>query len=134
MNNLKGLSEKKRAEIAAVAETIEPEGNKMVSLNEIASLVQRLLTIMSNSKRDVLGVNLGRIGDYVQLDHIAFLTEFIDFDIGVRDGMDYPYELSSKIGDVTFYAVMFASDIIDLKTTIPEQFDYITAKVQVDEV
>lgn len=201
MNKLKGLSDKKRVEIAAVAETIENTGqlvrkvdrksktgdfvrfnglvesgtmndtfyevknvdqyvdefgdlkdiyswrtsnsiieifevvgNNMVSLNEIASLVQRLRTIVDQSKRDVLGVHLGSFSDYVQLDNIAFLTEFIEFNITVVADDEFPYELISSIGGIVFCAVMSAKDIVDLKTTIPDQFDYITSKVQVDGI
>lgn len=120
MNNIKGLSEKKRAEVAG-----------MVSLNEITNLIQKLKSIMDDSKYTVIDVSVSSNNTYVHLDTITFLTEFIEFDIAVDDDDIYPYELKAEISGVEFMAVMSAAEILDLKESIPDQWEYIWRKVQV---
>ena len=118
MNNIKGLSEKKRG---------------AMSLNEISTLVQQLESILDDSERDVIGVSVSANKSHVHLESITFLIEFMEFDIEVDDCPDYPYELKTEIGGVDFIAVMSVSEIADLKTTIPDQWEYIQRKVQVVE-
>ncbi|MBO0586489.1 hypothetical protein [Sporosarcina sp. E16_8] len=121
MNNIKGLSGKKRAEVAAL------------SLYEISTLVQQLESILDDSERDVIGVSVNANKSHVHLESITFLIEFMEFDIEVDDSPDYPYELKAEIGGVEFIAVMSVAEIADLKTTIPDQWEYIQRKVQVVE-
>lgn len=121
MNNIKGLSGKKRAEVAAL------------SLYEISTLVQQLESILDDSERDVIGVSVNANKSHVHLESITFLIEFMEFDIEVDDSPVYPYELKAEIGGVEFIAVMSVAEIADLKTTIPDQWEYIQRKVQVVE-
>lgn len=104
----------------------------MISLNEISSLVQRLELIIIDSEHAVLSVNVSSSNTFVHLDAINFLTEFIEYEIEVDDDEDYPYELKSKIGEIEFMAIMSAEEVVDLKESIPDQFDYIQSKVQVE--
>ena len=105
-----------------------------VSLNEISALLQQLESILDDSERTVINVNVSSTNTYVQLDSITFLIEFMEFDIEVDDSPDYPYELKAEMGGVKFIAVMSAAEVVDLKTTIPEQWEYIQSKVQVEAV
>ena len=105
-----------------------------VSLNEISALLQQLESILDDSERTVINVNVSSTNTYVQLDSITFLIEFMKFDIEVDDSPDYPYELKAEMGGVKFIAVMSAAEVVDLKTTIPEQWEYIQSKVQVEAV
>lgn len=130
MNKIKGLSDRKRAEIAAITEG----KSKLVSLNEIASLVQRINSHRDDANGDILAVDIGDSRSHIHMKPIPFLTEFIDFEIKTRDSAKYPYELSSSIAGVTFKALMSASEIVDLKMTIPDQWEYISSKVQVEAV
>ncbi|WP_340742227.1 hypothetical protein [Sporosarcina sp. FSL K6-5500] len=130
MNNIKGLSDKKRAEIAAITEG----ESKLVSLNEIASLVQRINSHMDDADGDVLSFYSGHKTSIIHMKPIPYLTEFIDFGIRIRDCDKFPYEFTSSIGGVTFLAIMSVSEVVDLKTTIPEQWEYIQSKVQVEAV
>ncbi|MET3658130.1 hypothetical protein [Sporosarcina psychrophila] len=130
MNNIKGLSDKKRAEIAAITEV----ESKLVSLNEMASLVQRINSHMDDADGDIIAVDIGNSRSHIHMRHIPFLTEFINFDISTRDSEKYPYEFSSNIGGVTFKAIISVSEVVDLKTSIPNQWEYIQRKVQVAAV
>lgn len=105
----------------------------MISLNEISTLVQRLETIIDDSERAVLSINISPGHNFVHLEAITFLTEFIEYDIEVDGGEKYPYELKAKIGGVGFMAIMSVADVVDLKDSIPKQWEYIQAKLQVDE-
>ena len=104
-----------------------------ISLNEIASLVQRIESIIDDSENAIFSVNVSSDNTYVHLDAINFLTEFIEYDIGVDDDDDYPYELKAEIGGVVFMAIMSTEEVVDLKESIPKQWEYIQAKVQVSE-
>lgn len=110
------------------------EGTNMVSLNGIASLVQQIKSIMAASNNDILIVDIDTCNTHVQMKHIAFLVEFVEFEIRFAEGSQFPFELSSTINGVKFFAFMDAPRIIDLKKTIPDQFDYIQSKVQVETV
>lgn len=107
---------------------------KMVSLNEIASLVKQIQSLMAASDNDILIADIDTCNTHVQMKHIAFLVEFIEYEIRFIEDAQYPYELSSTINGVKFFAFMDARRIVGLKTTIPDQFDYITVKVQVEGV
>lgn len=113
-------------------EIFEVAGNKMVSLNEIALLVQQIKSCMNDSENDVLIVDIDTCHSHVQMKHIAFLIEFIDYEIKFIEDTRFPYEVSKILNGVKFVAYMNASDIVDLKTSIPDQFDYIQSKVQMD--
>lgn len=101
-----------------------------VSLNEISTLVQRLESILDDSENTVLGVSVSSSSTFAHLEHITFLTEFIEYQIEVSDDADYPYELKAKIGGVEFIAIMSAEEVVDLRESIPEQWAYIQSKVQ----
>jgi len=104
-----------------------------VSLNEISTLVQQLESILDDSERTVISVSVSSKKSYAHLDSNTFLVEFMEFDIEVDDCPDYPYELKAEIGGVEFIAVMSVAEIVDLKITIPDQWEYIQRKVQVVE-
>lgn len=103
-----------------------------VSLNEISELLQRIDSILDDSDDTVLCVHVDPGHTFVHLEAITFMTEFIEYEIEVSDDEEYPYDLKAKIGGVEFTAVMSASEVLDLKESIPDQFDYISSKVQVD--
>ena len=130
MNNIKGLSDKKRAEIAAITEG----ESKLVSLNKMASLVQQLDSLMDDSSGDIISVSIDGGRSLIHMRPTPFLIEFIDFEIKTRDSVEYPYEFIRNIGGVIFYAIVSVAEVVDLITTIPDQFDYIQAKVQVEAV
>lgn len=104
----------------------------MISLNAISTLVQRLESIIVNSEHDVLGIDVSPGHTHVHLEAITFLTEFIEYDIEVDGDENYPYELKAKIAGVKFMAMMSAADVVDLKDSIPRQWEYIQAKLQVE--
>jgi len=103
-----------------------------VSLNEISTLAQRIKSIINDSEHTVLSVNVSTSSTFVHLDAINFLTEFIEYDIEVDDDEDYPYEFKAKNGGVEFSAMMSVEEVVDLKESIPEQWEYIQRKVQVE--
>lgn len=104
----------------------------MISLNETATLVQRLESIIDDSENNVLSINVSSINTFVHLDAINFLTEFIEYDIEVDDDEEYPFEFKAKIGGIEFTAMMSAEEVVGLRDSIPEQWEYIQAKVQVE--
>lgn len=106
----------------------------MISLNEVSGLVQQLQAIMKDSDGAVFGISIHDYDSRVQIDAIEFLTEFIDFDIEVLEDVTYPYRLSKDISGVTFSALLDAKKVADLETSIPNQFEYIAAKVQAEGV
>ncbi|MEK5038936.1 hypothetical protein [Sporosarcina sp. FSL K6-3457] len=106
----------------------------MVSLNKVASLVKQIQSLMAESDNDILIADIDTCNTHVQMKHIAFLVEFVEFEIRFIEDAQYPYELSSTINGVKFFAFMDARRIVDLKTIIPDQFDYISAKLQVEAV
>jgi hypothetical protein len=60
-----------------------------------------------------------------------FLSEFIDFEIECREGdYKFPFELKRNIFGVEFFALMSAEGIADLEQSMPEQFGYISKKLQ----
>lgn len=115
-------------------EIFEVAGNKMVSLNEIASLVQLIQSHMDDSENDVLVVDIDTCHSHVQMKHIAFLIEFINYEVEFKEDKQFPYEVSKVLNGVKFVAYMNAADIVDLKTAIPDQWEYIQSKVQVEAV
>lgn len=102
-----------------------------VSLNEVASLVQQLESIRDDSNRQIISIDIGSMGSTVQLGTEGFLTEFVDFEIVFIEHLNYPYRLSTSIGGIEFMSLMNADEIVDLKTSMPEQWEYIQRKVQV---
>lgn len=104
----------------------------MISLNEISTLVQRLESIIVDSEHGVFGINVNSGHTHVHLEAITFLTEFIEYDIEVDGDENYPYELKAKIAGVKFIAMMSVADVVDLKDSIPKQWEYIQEKLQIE--
>lgn len=121
MNNIKGLGERKREEVAG-----------MVSLNEVAGLVQQIESHMDDSDCEILGILMDSRGSSVNLWHDTFLSEFLEFDIRVKDEPEFPYRLSASILGVEFSTLLNAADILELKDTMPDQWEYIQNKLQVE--
>ncbi|QNK89061.1 hypothetical protein H7992_04875 [Sporosarcina sp. resist] len=59
-----------------------------------------------------------------------FLSEFDRFDIEVSENTDYLFKLSKCVGDVEFNTIMTASEIVDLKNTMPDKWEYIQLQLQ----
>lgn len=102
-----------------------------VSLNVVASLVSQLDSVLDDFKHRISSIIVDGTVSQVQLNPELFLTEFVDFDITVNEEMSYPFRLTASIGGVAFFVLLNASEIVDLKTTIPSQWEYIQRKLQV---
>lgn len=106
-----------------------------VSLNEISNLVQQLESIIDDSDKDVINIAVSVIGggSYVHISWTLFLSEFVDFDVVcLGEERDYSFEFTKKIFGVEFMSLMSTAEIVDLKTTMPEQWEYIQQKLQTE--
>lgn len=121
MNNIKGLSDKKRGEVLS-----------MESLHAVAGLLQQIDSHIDDSNREIMGVSISPSGATVHIKRDTFLSAFFHFEINERDSTKYPYGISESIGGVEFTAILQASEIVDLKDSIPEQWEYIQKKLQVE--
>ncbi|MFD1205824.1 hypothetical protein ACFQ38_12055, partial [Sporosarcina contaminans] len=66
----------------------------------------------------------------VLMDHTAFLTEFMDFDIEEIDDEQFKFRLLKSIDGIRFSTFVSPAEIAQLETTIPEQFEYISKRLQ----
>lgn len=105
----------------------------MISLNEIAALINKIDAILAESEGSIYSARVDGLIKRVQMKDVDFLSEFVDFEIVIdteAERFSFPYELQHKINGVTFFTLMTAADIAQLETTIPEQFDYISKRLQ----
>lgn len=119
MNNIKGLSEKKRGEVLS-----------MESLHAVAGLIQQMDSHRDDSGGEMMGASVSCNGANVHIGKDTFLSAFNQFEIEVNEESKYPYRLTESIGGVEFVAIFKASDIVNLKEIIPEQWEYIQKKLQ----
>lgn len=104
----------------------------MISLNEIAALLNQIDAILNDSDGAIYSTYVDDRMKTVQMESDSFLSEFVDFDITVRNDEEfsYPYRLSQKIYGVEFFTLMDADGVFALNESMPEQFDYISKKLQ----
>lgn len=100
-----------------------------VSLIEVSSLIGELQSIMDDSGRIIQGIYIGR-NTFVQMEPTEFLIEFMEYEIKVDDDERYSFVLKSSISGVQFITVMSTAEIVELKESIPDQWEYIQRKVQ----
>lgn len=105
-----------------------------VSLNEIANLVTQIESIKDDSDNTVICVSIAMASTYILLESSCFLSEFVDFNIiCVKDiERKRPYELKASILGVEFATLMSSEEIVDLKITMPNQWEYIQQTLQMD--
>ena len=105
-----------------------------VNINEIVSIVQQFESHMDNSNDAVWSLNVNDRGASIHMRKKDFLAKFIDFEIRVYENEDsYPYKLISCIDGVSFFALLDTVEIAELKTTMPDQWEYIQNKIRGNE-
>ena len=105
-----------------------------ISLNEIATLINQIDAILDESDGEVTSAHIvHNKKTSVYMTFTAFLSEFVDFEIKVNEFSDIPFQLSKGINGVMFSTLLNASQVADLELTMPEQFDYISKKLQMIE-
>lgn len=102
-------------------------------MNELIDLVQRVHSIVDESKYDIEGVHISDQQLRVDISALYFLSEFDSYDFRNRDSENFPYGLSTEIDGVKFDTIMSAADVADLEKTMPEQFAFISKEIQRDE-
>ena len=103
-----------------------------IELKSIVSLVQKIQWWIDDSSRDVISVTMFRDESQVHLDRVAFLSEFDSFQIRFIENEKPYYEMTRNMGAVKFIAVISFEDIVDLKSTMPNRWDYIQKSIQME--
>ncbi|MEK4713437.1 hypothetical protein [Sporosarcina sp. FSL K6-5500] len=101
-----------------------------IDINEIADLVQHLQVRVEEDERNVISVDIYQRNSRVMMTPESFLAEFIDFEIKTQNSIEYSYQISKLIGGVKFFAIMSTAEIVDLKTAMPNQWEYIQKEIQ----
>ena len=155
MNNIKGLSDKKRAEIAEISGvaaesiyrmgyadgvtastadgTIESQG-LVETLIEMASLIQRVQKHHAENDATIFGFSASEYDRSIHVKTKPFLQNFTEFEIRIRKNVKFMYELYVDISGVKLITLMDPVGIVDLRETMPEQWEYIQKKVQVEGI
>lgn len=106
------------------------EKENTAPLQEIASLVQQIEAIMDDSERGIMGVSVSDNRSYVHVGRATFLENFTEFEFEVLEGIDYPYEFIAEIDGVKFMALYQTGQVLELKDTHPEIWEFVQRKVQ----
>ena len=102
-----------------------------VNITEIVSLVQCFKSYMDNSNDTLWSLRISDHGAGIHMQKKEFLSKFIQYEINVNENSDsYPYELTSCIDEVSFFALFNTAEIIELKDTMPNQWEYIQNEIQ----
>lgn len=107
-------------------------------VDETADLVNRLASIVDDSTTEekhggIMRIEIDESIARVLMSENLFLQSFPQriYDVGFRNVSNrYPYELKSELDGVRFIAIMGAKDVLALKDTHPDHFEYISRTLQ----
>lgn len=106
-------------------------GRMADALNEVASIVEE-----SHDRKglgSMMHVQVNDSGDKaVHVEDSFFLESFRPkyYDVLDRDNEEYPIKLVNETDGVKFYSIFTAADVVALKDTHPDHFNYIQKELQ----
>lgn len=109
----------------------------MKLVNETADLVSRLTSVLDDSREvdehsGILGINIDSSIAQVHMSKTLFFNNFAhkNYDVECNEHSEYPYQLQIDLDGIVFFAIMDAAEVVALKNTHSDHFDYISKMVQ----